>query len=87
VHTSAAAVSCQLDGEAAILNVQSGEYYGLDEVGAAVWRMMSESLWIGEIIQRLTSEYEVDPEQCEADLIGLIDKLAEHGLVDIDNAK
>jgi hypothetical protein len=79
------AVSCELDGEAAILNVQSGEYYGLDEVGASIWRMMSGPIRVAQIIHRITSEYEVDAERCEADLINLITKLAEHELVEIDD--
>jgi hypothetical protein len=79
------AVSCELDGEAAILNVQSGEYYGLDEVGAFVWRMMSDPLSIAEIIDRITSVYEVDTERCEADLLGLIKQLAVHRLIEIDD--
>ena len=81
------ALSCELDGEAAILNVRSGEYYGLDQVGTSVWRRMSESLTVAEIVRGITSEYEVDPEQCEHDLISLLTKLAEHGLVEIDDTR
>jgi hypothetical protein len=72
VRTARDAISCELDGEVAILNVQSGEYYGLDEVGASVWRMMSEPRTIAEIIQEITSEYEVDSERCEDNLISLV---------------
>jgi len=79
------AVSCELDGETAILNVQSGDYYGLDEVGASVWRMMSQPHTIAEIIREMTSEYDVDPARCEGDLISLIGKLASHGLVEISD--
>jgi coenzyme PQQ synthesis protein D (PqqD) len=81
------AVSCELDGEAAILNVQSGEYYGLDEVGASAWRIMSEPRTVAEIIQEITSEYEVGPEQCEDDLISLIARLVEHGLVEVSDRR
>ncbi|MBV8357732.1 MAG: PqqD family protein [Deltaproteobacteria bacterium] len=79
------AVSCELDGETAILNVKSGDYYGLDEVGASVWRMMSQPHTVAEIIREITYQYDVDPAQCEGDLISLIGKLASHGLIEINN--
>ena len=79
------AVSCELGGETAVLNVRSGDYYGLDEVGASVWRMMSQPHTVAEIIREITSEYDVDSARCEGDLLSLIGKLAAHGLVEIDD--
>ena len=35
-------VSCDLAGEAAILNIKSGVYYGLDPVGARIWSLVQE---------------------------------------------
>jgi hypothetical protein len=85
VRTAGDAVSCELDGEMAILNVRSGDYYGLDEVGASVWRIISRPHTVAEIIKAITLEYEVDAAQCESDLIDLIGKLATHGLVEISD--
>jgi hypothetical protein len=85
VRTAGDAVSCELDGEMAILNVRSGDYYGLDEVGAFVWRIISRPHTVAEIIKTITLEYEVDAAQCESDLIDLIGKLATHGLVEISD--
>ena len=86
VRTAGDAVSCELDGETAILNVRSGDYYGLDEVGASVWRIISRPHTIAEIIKAITLEYEVDAARCESDLIDLIGKLATHGLVEISDS-
>jgi Coenzyme PQQ synthesis protein D (PqqD) len=78
-------VSCELNGETTILNVRSGDYYGLDEVGASVWRIISEPHTVAEIIKAITSEYDVDTAQCEGDLIGLLNKLVAHGLVEVSD--
>ena len=37
-------VSCDLDGEAAILNIKDGVYYGLDPVGAKIWNLINKQL-------------------------------------------
>lgn len=84
VRTAGDAVSCELNGETAILNVRSGNYYGLDEVGASVWQIISQPRTVAEIIKLITSEYDVDVAGCKGDLIDLIGKLAAHGLVEIN---
>jgi hypothetical protein len=83
VRTARDAVSCELNGETTILNVRSGDYYGLDEVGASVWKMISQPHTVAEIIKAITLEYDVDAVRCEGDLIDLLGKLATHGLVEI----
>jgi hypothetical protein len=83
VRTTKDAVSCELDGEVAILNTASGEYYGLSEVGASAWTAIAEPRRVTEIIQVLISEYEVDEQRCKADLISLISQLIKHGLVEV----
>ena len=76
-------VSCDLAGEAAILNLQNGVYYGLDPVGARVWNLVREPKTIAELRQTLLEEYEVDTVQLESDLRELIAKLADEGLIEV----
>jgi hypothetical protein len=75
-------ISCDLAGEAAILNFKSGIYYGLDQVGASVWKLIAEPRIVGEICDALVAEYEVEPEVCEREVIALLDELAAKGLVE-----
>jgi len=80
-------VSSDLGGEAVILNLKSGIYYGLDAVGARVWSLLQESRTVAEIRDLLLDEYEVAPDRCEKDLLGLLNQLAENDLITISNAK
>lgn len=76
-------VSCDLAGEAAILNVKSGVYYGLDPVGARIWSLMQEPRAVADIQNAITSEYEVEPERAGRDLFGLLEKLLAEGLIEV----
>jgi hypothetical protein len=76
-------VSCDLAGEAAILNIKSGVYYGLDPVGARIWNLMQEPRKVSEIQNAITEEYDVEPEQCSRDLAGLLEKLLAEGLIEV----
>ncbi len=84
VRAAADQVSCELDGEAAILDLKQGVYYGLNPVGATVWSLIAEPRSVAEIKRALLDQYEVIPEQCERDLLELLAELAEHGLIQID---
>jgi len=83
VAAAADQVSCDLQGEAAILNLKTGVYYGLDDVGASVWRMLDGPRRVDELVDALLGEYEVDREECQRDVIALLGELAVRGLIEI----
>ena len=74
---------CDLAGEAAILNLRNGVYYGLNPVGARVWNLIQTSRTVNEVRETLLNEYDVDPDRCERDLLALLQQLAAEGLIDV----
>jgi hypothetical protein len=74
-------VSCEVAGEAVILNASQGVYFGLDPIGARVWNLLREPVAVGDILDTLLSEYEVPVDQCQADLLELLNDLALNGLI------
>ena len=76
-------VSCDLAGEAAILNIKSGVYYGLDPVGARIWNLMQEPRAVADLQNAITDEYDVEPERCASDLHDLLEKLLAEGLIEV----
>src|SRR6185437_5211830 len=85
VVAAADQVSCDLEGEAAVLNLKTGVYYGLDDIGASVWRMLNEPRRVDELVDALLGEYEVDRDECQHDVIALLGELAVRGLVEISD--
>src|SRR5215204_1866478 len=77
-------VSSDLGGEVAILDLKAGVYYGLDEVGARIWSLIQEPRTVNEIRDILLEEYEVDPESCERDLLALLQRLADEGIIEVE---
>ena len=76
-------VSTDLGDEVAILDLKGGTYYGLDAVGARIWSLIQEPRKVEEIRDILVSEYEVEQDRCERDLITLLQGLADEGLVEV----
>ena len=83
VVASSAQVSSDLQDESVILDVQSGTYYGLNDVGASIWTLIQEPKAIANVQAAIMAEYEVSAEQCEQDVLTLVAQLIEIGLVDI----
>ncbi|WP_341526360.1 lasso peptide biosynthesis PqqD family chaperone [Nostoc sp. UHCC 0302] len=73
----------ELQGEAVILDINSGVYYGLNQVGASIWNLIQDPKTVKEIKDALLAEYEVDPQACETDILVLLEDLATKGLIEI----
>jgi hypothetical protein len=76
-------VSCSLGDEAAILHMRSGVYYGLDPVGARIWKLMEQPRSVEDLRATILDEYEVESAKCESDLLVLLEKLRTEGLIEI----
>ncbi len=80
-------VSRDLDGEAVILNLGSGTYFGLNGVGTRIWALIQEHRSLGRVFEAMREEYEVPPELLERDLLELVEQLREKGLVNVSQAE
>ena len=75
--------SSDLEGEAVILSLKSGAYYGLNAVGASIWNLLQEPRTVSEIRDTLLAEYEVESEQCDRELLALLQQLEAEGLIEV----
>ncbi len=76
-------LTCELEGESVLLNLKSERYFGLDEVGSRMWKVLTTSESIQAAYQALLAEYAVDPEQLSRDLENFIEKLLGQGLIEV----
>jgi hypothetical protein len=76
-------VSCDLAGEAAILHLGSGVYYGLDPVGARAWALLQEPIPVERLHTTLLAEYDVPSDRLERDLLALLSSLLAEHLIEV----
>ena len=72
-----------IGGETVILGLSSGRYYGVDSVGARIWQLIQEPTSVAEVLRTLLSEYEVDAQRCQSDLLHVLQKMIDSGLVEV----
>jgi hypothetical protein len=75
-----------LDGEAVILDLNQGHYFGLDEVGTRMWTLVTTQPSIEAACQVLLAEYDVDEPRLRQDLDELVCRLADQGLLHLGDA-
>ncbi|PHS41833.1 MAG: PqqD family protein [Sulfurovum sp.] len=76
----------EVDGEMVLLDMESENYFGLDEVGTAIWQAMQEKETLKEVFEVLSEQYEVEAEMLEKDLSDFVNKLVESGLVKVEES-
>ena len=73
----------EVDGEMVLLDMNSENYFGLDEVGTAIWQVMQEKEVLQEVYNTLLEQYDVKAEVLEKDLLDFVEKLQDSGLVEV----
>ena len=76
-------VSRELEGEAVILNLETGVYFGLNEVGTRIWALIQEHRSLGKVFEAMRAEYGASPEALKSDLLQLVEELRAKGLVSV----
>jgi hypothetical protein len=81
VTVSPVVVFAELDGEAVLLDTESGIYFGLDPVGTRIWELLASGAGEAQVLATLHQEYEVAPDRLAADVAAFVDSLTAKGLV------
>ncbi len=75
----------EVDGEMVLLDMNSENYFGLDEVGTSIWRAIEqENGDLAEVFGVLLDMYDVDEETLKKDLMIFVERLQDSGLVNLE---
>ena len=77
------AVFRDLDGEAVILHLDSGTYFGLNAVGTRIWQLLERDGRLIAVLDDLRAEYEAAPDVLERDLLDLVSRLVDARLGEV----
>jgi hypothetical protein len=75
-----------LAGEAVLLELDSGLYYGLNETGTRMWTLLVEHGRADTALQSLLAEYDVPAEHLEKELLHFIETLAARNLLHLQES-
>lgn len=82
LRKSPSQVSCVLNEEVAVLNVDKALYFGLQGVGAHIWEFIETPHSVAEICDDVTANFDVAPDVCRQDVLTFLGGLLDAGLIE-----
>ena len=80
-------VAREVGGEMVLLDLKSGQYFGLDIVGGRIWEHLSERPHdLAELCDLIENEFDAPRDQIEADLLALAQQLSDQQLITAEAA-
>jgi predicted transcriptional regulator len=73
-----------IDGEAVLLHLGSGMYFGTNEVATVAWGAILKGATVGEVVHAIMREFDVDEHVAQHDLATFVQALVEKGLCRIN---
>jgi hypothetical protein len=70
-----------IDGEAVIINLDTGVYHSMDRVGAQVWQSLAEGRTVDEVADALSGATGVSPDIASVDVQRVLESLLAEGLL------
>jgi len=77
-------ISAPIDDEVVILSVDSGAYFGLDEIGSEIWRRLETPTRVDVLCDTLATKYHADRSTIEHDVLALLQSLIAERLVSVN---
>jgi len=74
-------LATEVDGEVLMMNIESGNYFGLNEVASFIWRQLETPMSARALCAAIAGEFDVPSEQCEADTLAFLDGMVKDGLL------
>jgi hypothetical protein len=74
-----------LEGETVLLNMETEQYFALNDIGSKIWELISNEKSISEVFKKLLHEYEVEDETLKNDFSNLLLKMESKKLISFEN--
>jgi PqqD family protein of HPr-rel-A system len=75
------AISSEIDGEAVILEIESGQIFHLNRLGSRIWRMLDDAPSLDALCAELQQRYDVAAETCRQEVAEFVDTMHARGLL------
>lgn len=77
-------LASDMDGDKVMMSIESGKYYNLGKVGGRIWELAASPATISQIVDVLVSEYDIERELCEQQVISFVEALYKENLVQLE---
>ena len=87
VSRNEAIVFTDLDDTIVMMDVDEGQYYELDPVGARIWGLLETGRSAADICDTLAAEFAIDPDTCHRDTLEFLQAASAMRIVHVQPAR
>jgi len=81
ISRSTSLLAAAVHDEMVMMDIPSGRYYGLDDIGSDIWRRLASPCRFGELVRALAADYDADDAVIARDVEKLLSLMADHKAV------
>ena len=70
-----------MGGEKVMMSINTGKYYNLGAIGGRIWELIETPASVENLIESLTSEYDIDAAICEEQVVLFLQQLSKENLI------
>jgi hypothetical protein len=81
IRRTATVLTAEIDKQIVMMDIESGRYLGLDDIGSVIWQRLETPRTFGELIDGLVADYDADRSMIADDVRKLLLDMAAHDVV------
>jgi DNA-directed RNA polymerase delta subunit len=70
-----------LGDETVMMDIDNGEYLGINSVGTDIWNLLQEPISVQELIKKMLDIYEVSEEECTAEINAFLSRMIKQNML------
>jgi hypothetical protein len=74
-------IAADCNNEMVLLRVKSTRCYGMNEIGAYIWRKLSKPTQVADLVRTLELDLSPDPDECSPQVLEFLEQLSHEGLI------
>jgi len=80
-------VFSRLDDELLAIDAQAGYCYSMNDTAGRIWELLNAPVSVAGICSRLQAEFTVEESSCQQEVLSLMERLLDSGLIQVMDAQ
>lgn len=77
--------TAEMGEEVGMLNVETGNYYILNEIGTDIWALLETPTTFEQLVNQLLSIYTIDYDTCERESLSFLEEMINNKLIQLES--
>lgn len=77
-----ALTGAEIENDLVLMDIEQNKFFGMNEVGRTIWKLLETPITENQLVEKLLTHYDIEPDACRQDVTQFLDHLQKSGLLD-----